>query len=257
MTDQDVDRAAVHHHATATSDVSLTATTTLCRDKLRSVVVASLRDRGADRVDALWRLVDRDNDDDRIDLEEVQRVANLAVATEQAAWKVLFREALDASPIDNGGTAALEPQGWRQKRRAVAERKRLVRSFERNLKRHFVEDLQQPHRIRCAYAWANKAHQNNKLDSVLVEEAGGGVGTTLMGRKRYVELHPKISLAEFREVQAIHFPQLDRVGSELLESYRDDLLVEQGKGRQRKELLWDCSLFFTGVCVLDYIILSL
>ena len=90
-----------------------------------------------------------------------------------------------------------------------------------------------------------------------MEEEGGGVGTTVMGRKRYVELHPKISLSEFREVQAIHFPQLDRVGSELLASYRDDLLVAQGKGRQRKALMWDCTIFFVGVCVLDYAILSL
>jgi len=70
-------------------------------------------------------------------------------------------------------------------------------------------------------------------------------------------LPPKISLAEFRQVQAIHFPQLDCVGSELLESFRDDLLVEQGKGRQRRELLRDGALFFTGLCVLDYVILSL
>jgi len=45
----------------------------------------------------------------------------------------------------------------------------------------------------------NEKHQGNKLDSVLVEDEGW------TGRKRYVELSPKISLPEFREVQQEHF----------------------------------------------------
>jgi hypothetical protein len=92
---------------------------------------------------------------------------------------------------------------------------------------------------------------------VIVEEGGGGIATSVMGRKRFVELHPKISLDEFREVQKIHLPELDEPALEYLRSYRNDLLVKQGKGRQNRDVMRDCSLFFTGVCVADYVALSL
>ena len=95
-----------------------------------------------------------------------------------------------------------------------------------------------------------KAHQDNKLDSVMVDEGWSG-------RKRYVELSPKISLVEFREVQSIHFTHFDRIGAEILKSYREDLWVMQGKGRQNKELFRDSLLFLAGVSAIDYIILSL
>jgi hypothetical protein len=79
----------------------------------------------------------------------------------------------------------------------------------------------------------------------------------MMGRKRYVELPPRISLPEFRQVQTIHFPQLDNVGGEILRAFRDDLWIAQGKRRQNRELAWDCAMFFTGVCIADYIITTL
>jgi hypothetical protein len=140
----------------------------------------------------------------------------------------------------------------------------------KTLQHHFADELEMSNRMRCIYAWANKAHQNNKVDSILVDAnlsssstsrgggvVGGNIGATLMGRQRYVELHPKIALDEFREVQEIHFPQLNRVGSEFLSGLRDELLVHQGKGRQNRELQRDCAIFFTVVCILDYIILFL
>ena len=74
-------------------------------------------------------------------------------------------------------------------------------------------------------------------------------------RKRYVELSPKISLPEFREVQQVHFTHLDRIGAEILASSREDLWVLQGKGRQNRELMRDCFAFLAAVSVIDYLIL--
>ena len=77
------------------------------------------------------------------------------------------------------------------------------------------------------------------------------------GRKRYVELSPKISESEFREVQDIHFTHLNRIGSEILTSFREDLWVLQGKGRERKELVRNSILFLSVVSIVDYIIIML
>ena len=70
-----------------------------------------------------------------------------------------------------------------------------------------------------------------------------------------MELPPKISLAEFREVQQEHFTHLDRVASELLKSFHEDLWVVQGNGRQTAELIRDCSIFMFVVCAVDYAII--
>ena len=111
------------------------------------------------------------------------------------------------------------------------------------IKYNFEDDLEMPHRLRCIYAWANKGHQDNKMDNVHID-------TGLRGRKRYgVELTPKISLLEFREVQQEHFPHLDRISEEMMKSFRDDLLVEQGKCRQSgTEVQWN-TLYFMGAGV--------
>ena len=70
--------------------------------------------------------------------------------------------------------------------------------------------------------------------------------------ERYVELTPKISLPEFREVQQEHFPHLDQISEEMMKSFRDDfLLLEQGKSRQSTELQWNTLYFMGVVCVVD------
>ena len=74
------------------------------------------------------------------------------------------------------------------------------------------------------------------------------------GRKRYVELSPKISLEEFREVQQVHFQHLDQIGVSIIKSFREDLWVDQGKGRELKELIRDCLLFLAAVSVTDFAI---
>ena len=122
--------------------------------------------------------------------------------------------------------------------------------FKNATKNHFIDEVEINHRLRCIYAWAEKEHQGNKLDSVLVEDEGW------TGRKRYVELSPKISLPEFREVQQEHFTHLDRVGKEILKSFREDLWIQQGKRRQQSELIRDCLAFLAVVSVADYLILA-
>jgi hypothetical protein len=188
----------------------------------------------------------------------MNHAAFLCVTPVQIALKNLFQEALDASlvrtplpPLVGAASSSLpgEPQlGWRQRRQEKKIKKMLQKMFEKTTQSHFQDEVEINHRLRCIYAWAEKEHQNNKLDSVLVDE-----GWT--GRKRYVELSPKISLSEFREVQQEHFTHLDRIGKEFLKSFREDLWVQQGKGRERAELLRDCLAFLTVVSIADYLIL--
>jgi hypothetical protein len=263
ITDQDTDRAAVQQE-TISSEVALI--TTLSAKKLSDVIHAHLIGScSTGKIDTLWNLIDKDNDG-LIDQVEMNHVCSIALLSSQGAVRQLLQEAIDAAPLDrlvdiqaDGFTAESTPnkESWRQKRRRVNDKKRLISLFQKTLNSHFDVELEMPHRLRCVYSWANKQHQDNKMDSVLVHEEGGGVVTSVVGRKRYVELHPKIALNEFREVQGIHFPQLDRIGQECLSSFRDELWVQQGKGRQNRELQRDCAIFFVAVCLLDFIVLSL
>lgn len=246
--DQDVDRAATRGEA-------LSPASTLPLEALHSVLDAFLAGTCHDRVEALWNLLDRDGDG-RLDQDEMNLVCSLAIQPVQLALTRLFREALEARPVraawDDKDTPL--PMGWRQRRSQARETKRLGNMFPKALQRHFVNEVEMPHRLRCIYAWANKTHQNNSIESVMVDESTQG---SWSGRKRYVELQPKISLDEFRQVQQEHFTHLDRVGTEFLKSFREDLWVAQGKGRQNRELLRDCTLFMTAVCTVDYIIMIL
>ena len=124
--------------------------------------------------------------------------------------------------------------------------------FQKSCQKHFDVEVEINHRLRCIYSWANKADQGNQVKSVMVGEQAGW-----SGRQRYVELAPKISEAEFREVQEIHFKHMDRFGSEILSSFREDLWVLQGKRRERKDLIRNSFLFLAGVSAVDYVILML
>jgi hypothetical protein len=285
VTDQDVDRAAVAPAAAATTlesnVVNNKVPLVMSRSKLCNVVTAYLCQGSQNRFDALWQLMDKDNDG-LLDQSEMEHVCAVTVRVTQEALRRQLTEALDAAPLDrwielpsqlHGAANDTVPpiqSGWRRRRQEKQEKRLLDRLMVKTLQHHFADELEMSNRMRCIYAWANKAHQNNKVDSILVDAnlsssstsrgggvVGGNIGATLMGRQRYVELHPKIALDEFREVQEIHFPQLNRVGSEFLSGLRDELLVHQGKGRQNRELQRDCAIFFTVVCILDYIILFL
>jgi hypothetical protein len=85
---------------------------------------------------------------------------------------------------------------------------------------HFCDQVETPHRLRCIYAWADKSHQSNKLDSIVVDSSDDwGAASSIVGRKRYVELLPKISYTEFRNEQANHFLHLDKIGEEIVMNF--------------------------------------
>lgn len=251
VSDGDVDRAAVKGEAVepAVKAISLS--------KVYKFLFAHTSGTCSDRVDAAWELLDRDNDG-LLDESEMNNAALLCLAPMQGALGSIFQEALDARPVrdpmpDIGDEIGDEqvvpaPKGWRQRRKEAKAKKTLLRSFQKACKNHFLDEVEINHRFRCIYAWAEKADQDNKLDSVLVDSGWSG-------RKRYVELSPKISLPEFREVQQVHFTHLDRIGTEILKSFREDIWVLQGKGRQNRELMRDCLGFLAVVSVLDFLIL--
>lgn len=263
LTDADVDRAAVRgEHAEPYAS-------TLPLRKVNAVLRSHASGSCADRVSALWDLIDRD-DDGLIDQIEMDEVAWMSVNVVEESLKKLFREAVDAYParkelpsleeeeerlraagIESDRT---EPKaGWRERRAEAKAKKRLIKLFDKAARQHFDIEVEMPHRLRCVYAWADKSHQDNKIDSVLVDAgtADGGLGAAIAGRKRYVELHPKISLKEFAEAQREHFGHLDRVAEDIVSSFREDLLVDQGKGRQNKQLRRDCALFLIVVSLID------
>lgn len=211
ISDQDVDRAAVGKTSLGSAiNPDVLASETLSVEKLQSVLSAYLVGNGPDRIDAMWDLVDRDQDG-LIDEVEVNGVCRLAMMPVAKALEDLLKEALDASaataPLpdlrvkvdgkryEHKDTRTQQPKGWRQKRRETNAKKRLLKMFRATLKNYFDDELEMPHRLRCIYAWANKKHQDNKVDSVLVDaDSGGG---SWSGKQRHVELHPKITLNEF------------------------------------------------------------
>jgi len=287
VSDSDIDRAAVAG-TTVEKQVS-----TVRLEPLQAVLHSFGRRTATDRVEAIWNLVDRDHDG-RLEQSEMTVVCDLAIEPVRRALKRMFAEALEAHPVwlplpplepttsdsssssssstvtvvsssstpsNNYTSNPLTPvqhthhPGWRQRRREAKHKKFLTTLFARTLRVHFLDEVEQPHRLRCIYAWANKAHQDNQIDSVLVDHDGGDTNPSSWSvRKRYVELPPKIALEEFREVQREHFPHLDRVGVEFCRAFREDLWVVQGKARQRRDLMRDCSLFLAVVCTMDYAI---
>ena len=128
----------------------------------------------------------------------------------------------------------------------------LTKTFKATLACHFCDQVETPHRLQCIYAWADKSHQSNKLESNIVHSSDDwGAASSIVGRKRYVELLPKISYTEFRNEQANHFPHLDKIGEEIVMSFKEDLWVMQGKRRQSKELRRDGLLFLFGISLVD------
>jgi hypothetical protein len=240
LTAGDTDRAAVK------GELAESNASTLSRDALRQVLIEFAVGDCSSRFDALWKLVDKDNDG-LLDAPEMTDVAYHAVSPISAAIQTFTNEAVDARPVrlslEMEETLKLK-QGFWNRRKESSQAKRLKKFMTSAIKYHFENDLEMPQRLRVIYAWANKSHQGNKIDNVHID-------TGLGGRKRYVELSPKISLPEFREVQLEHFPHLNRVSEEILMSFRDNLLVQQGQGRQRTELYWNSTYFMIVVCIID------
>ena len=246
VTDADLDRAAVKGEAIERE------AKTVSLPKLSAVFLAHATGTCSQRVDTFWSLLDCDGDG-LLDEYEMNQVVFLALKPMQMGLVNLFGDALDAYPVraplsDLGSDQIPVPKGWRERRNEANIKKRLMKMFQKTCRNHFEDEVEINHRLRCIYAWAEKAHQENKLDSVLVDQGWSG-------RKRYVELKPKISLEEFREVQQEHFTHLDRMGNEILKSFREDLWVAQGKGRQNRDLARDCLIFLCAVSIVDYLVI--
>ena len=250
ISDNDIDRAAVDG---VTLDTD-TASARLPLAKVEAVLESCLRGNSSTRVDAFWSLMDND-DDGLLQEVEMNSTCELAVTPVGKALDALLKEALEAQPVRTPPAAddslPTKPLGWRQRRRETRHKRLLQKMFAQTIKKHFLDEVEMPHRLRCIYAWANKSHQDNAIKSVMVDEIAW------TGRKRYVELPPKISLPEFREVQQEHFTHLDRVATEYLKSFREDLWIMQGNRRQRSELIRDSALFMGVVCAIDYAIIVL
>jgi len=252
VSDADIDRAAAEGIALQPE------LDTISLNKVVSFLQQAVSGSCSSRFSAAWDLMDRDQDG-LLDEEEMHQVVHFCLNCETKALEVLFEEALDAfsvraplSAIGNEEHLSAAPKGWRERRATKKVKKRLLKMFQKSCTKHFDVEVEINHRLRCIYAWANKADQDNQMKSILVDEQVGW-----SGRKRYVELSPKISEAEFREVQAIHFKHLDRLGVEIITSFREDLWVLQGKRRERKELVRNSFLFLAGVSAIDYVILML
>ena len=247
VSSHDIDRAAVE------GTVAEEKAAGLSLPKLEAVLQSYLQGSAADRVDAWWALMDRDDDGLLLE-EEMNTVCEMSIRPVAKALQNLLKEALQAHPVrspptDDGSLPV--PKGWRQRRQESKAQRQLQKMFDKSIQTHFQDQVEMAHRLRCIYTWANKVHQDNAIASVLVDEIAW------TGRKRYVELPPKIRLEEFRQVQREHFPHLDRVATEYCQSWREDLWIVQGNGRQRKELYRDCTLFMAVVCGIDYAIISL
>ena len=268
ITSGDIDRAAVNHQGSSPIPSQ--------RDTINSASIAKLfgsyeTSSCSDFVQAWWNVIDADKDG-MLDQEEMNTVVELAMKPVHIALKEMLDLSLEVCPTRSAGlgynawflggedasslyddnVSSTNKLSWRNRRTELAARKNLIRTFSTTLNRHFRDQVETPHRLRCIYAWADKTHQNNKIDSILVDASEEwGSASSIVGRKRYVELEPKIRYEEFREVQKKHFPQLDAMGEEVVMSFKEDLWVLQGKGRQNAELRRDCMLFLGVVSLID------
>jgi len=245
ITDGDMDRAAVKRESLEQTNISLPLNDVI------SVLLEYASGDSSTQVDAMWNLIDRDKDG-LLDESEMTQVADFVTISTGKGLSRFFEEVLRARPAwkllkHKEKREENFPKSfwgnWTRRKETVAT-KRLKKQFTRAVMLHFEYELEMRHRLRCIYAWANKAHQKNRIDSVHIDTGFGG-------RKRYVELVPKISLLEFREVQQEHFAHLDRVSEEIIRSFREDLWVYQGSGRESTELWKNIFYFLTAISIID------
>ena len=271
ISDADLDRAA-------TTGSHLEPSTTVSLEKIHNVLHAFAQGTCQDRVEALWKLADKDQDG-LIDQVEMDQVVYMSIAPVEDALRVFVEDCIEVWPMRlplRSPNAEVElgenlPQKgryqlWKDAREEKKIKKKLLKFMDRAIKKHFEIDVEVPHRLRCSYAWAEKQHQDGKVESVLVESSGDGDdgsedtkssptntgGFLSGGRKRYVELDPKISYPEFRSVQKEHFPHLDRVAEELCISLKEELWIYQGTGRQNQEVKRESIAFLAVVSLIDY-----
>lgn len=280
ITDGDVDRYAIQN-------MDPPEITSLNLTHVNGILRSYLHGTCHDSVAAWWTLLDHDQDG-LLDENQMGEVVENTIRPFHKALPTLFMEAVESYPVtvplppsmdissnDSNDTpetttttttntttttttttakseSIVSSMGWRQKRTETKSKKNLLKIFSKTLDRHFKLEVETPHRLRCIYAWAEKEHQNNRIESVLLDTgAENMVSKGVLGKKRYVELQPKISFPEFLVEQRDHFKALDQVGQEIFSSFKEDLHVVQGKGRQNKEARNEVALFFILVSLVD------
>ncbi len=268
ISDADLDRAAT------TGDI-ISPPSTISVQKLHRVLRAHTQGTCQQRMEAFWDLTDKDNDG-LLNQSEMEEVVYMSIAPVEMALKDLLEDCLEASPVRgslviNEAEIDLTPTErkgryklWKEARAEKKAKKIILKLMDKAIKKHFEIDVEVPHRLRCCYAWADKQHQDGKVESVLVDSSGGEAidqgssgsngGLLSGGRKRYVELDPKISYQEFRDVQKIHFSHLDRVSEELCTSFKEELWIHQGTGRQNDVLKREGAAFLAVVSLIDFAI---
>ena len=277
VTSGDIDRAAV------SKTTILSQRSTVNSQDILKLFQAYDNGSSTNWVQSWWDVFDAD-DDGLIDEEEMRNCIDLVIKPVHIALSDMVYMSLEVCPVrgdektnawylggdnlsslsknDTNPSAASnlnnKKLSWRNRRKELKARKSLIKTFQSTLEKHFRDQVELPHRLRCIFSWADKAHQDNKLDSILVDASEEwGAASSIVGRKRYVELEPKISYNEFRKEQERHFSHLDKIGEELATSFKEDLWVVQGKGRQNRELKRDCFLFLTTVSIIDLGIMML
>lgn len=266
VSDADMDRAA-------TTGEILESTNTIDVAALHKVIEAFGSGSCVQRVEALWHLIDQDNDG-LLDQVEMDRVVMLSIHPVEEALRAFAEDCTDVWPMRSmeipgqENNQLVEEQNiqkgrykkWKEQRAEKKAKKAFMKMVNKAIKRHFDIDVEVPHRLRCCYAWADKTHQDGKLQSVLVEEnqgdqseeSGKSSGNFLTSaKKRYVELDPKISYSEFRAEQKEMFPHLDRVSQELCTGSKEELWILQGTGRQNAELKRESLAFLAVVSMMD------
>ena len=267
ISDADMDRAAT------TGDI-LAPSTTISLHDLHEALRAFIQGSNSARVEALWNLIDKDNDG-LLDQVEMDEVVHMSIAIVEDALQNFVKDCVEVWPMrgplpgdelldmDEQGKEKGRYQKWKEKRKEKKPKKIVLKLLTKAVKRHFEIDVEVPHRLRCCYAWAEKKHQDGKVQSVLVDnqgtgggpasvKEGGGGGFLSGGRKRYVELDPKINYQEFKDVQQDHFSHLDKVGEELCTSLKEEIWIQQGKGRQNAEVKRESAAFLAVVSLLDF-----
>ncbi len=268
ISDADLDRAA-------TTGSPIPQTNTMSIQTLHQVLDTFAQGTCQDRVKALWALMDKDRDN-LINQSEMDKVAYMSIAPVGIALKDFVHDCLEVWPVRSDlptdyltdltgkNSSKGRYRQWKENRREKKTKKVVLRLLDRAIQKHFEIDVEVPHRLRCCYAWAHKMHQNGKVESILVDGSEGSASTDgdvlssspgsgfLSGvRKRYVELDPKISYQEFRDVQKEHFSHLDRVGEELCTSFKEELWIHQGTRRQNVELKRESAAFLAVVSLID------
>eukprot|EP01083_Nonionella_stella_P206349 750626_1 len=211
-----------------------------------------------------YGIIDKD-DDGMLDQAEVDTVVEMSLNPVEDALRAFVTDSISVWPMRRGLPPVDDEQNgeaqdfseieakkgryqkWKDGRKERKANKIFLKATDRAIKRHFDIDVETPHRLRCIYAWAEKKHQDGKLENVLVDNSSGAGG-----RKRYVELDPKIAYEEFREVQLENYDHLDKVGEELCTSLKEEMWVHQGTGRQNQELKREGFAFLAVVALIDF-----